>query len=74
MGKTGLNFVDSYKFNIAAYTLSEMLGIDDMLTSRFSRTQMARACWLAELVAPGENGRRGSRGKENHATQSRRVE
>ncbi len=30
-GKTVLNFVDSYKFNIAAYTLSEMLGIDDML-------------------------------------------
>ena len=30
-GTTVLNFVDSYKFNIAAYTLSEMLGIDDML-------------------------------------------
>ena len=26
-----LNFVDSYKYNIAAYTLAEMLGIDDML-------------------------------------------
>jgi hypothetical protein len=30
-GATVLNFVYSYKFNIAAYTLSEMLGIDDML-------------------------------------------
>ena len=30
-GATVFNFVDSYKFNIAAYTLSEMLGIDDML-------------------------------------------
>jgi len=30
-GVTVFNFVDSYKFNIAAYTLSEMLGIDDML-------------------------------------------
>ena len=26
-----MNFVDSYKYNIAAYTLAEMLGIDDML-------------------------------------------
>jgi hypothetical protein len=26
-----LNFVDSYKYNIAAYTLSEMLGLDDMI-------------------------------------------
>ena len=30
-GATVLNFIDSYKFNIAAYTLSELLGIDDML-------------------------------------------
>jgi hypothetical protein len=30
-GATVFNFVDSYKFNIAAYTLSELLGIDDML-------------------------------------------
>lgn len=26
-----MNFVDSYKYNIAAYTLAEMLGIEDML-------------------------------------------
>ena len=26
-----LNFVDSYKYNIAAYTLAELIGIDDML-------------------------------------------
>src|SRR5208283_3914146 len=30
-GTTVFNFVDSYKYNLAAYTLSEMLGIDDML-------------------------------------------
>jgi len=30
-GRTELNFVDSYKYNIAAYTLAEMLGIEDML-------------------------------------------
>ena len=30
-GKVELNFVDSYKYNIAAYELAELLGIDDML-------------------------------------------
>ena len=28
---TELNFVDSYKYNIAAYALAELLGVDDML-------------------------------------------
>jgi hypothetical protein len=30
-GHSEINFVDSYKYNIAAYTLAEMLGVDDML-------------------------------------------
>jgi hypothetical protein len=30
-GRSELNFVDSYKYNIAAYQLAELLGIDDML-------------------------------------------
>jgi hypothetical protein len=30
-GAVEMNFVDSYKYNIAAYALAEMLGIDDML-------------------------------------------
>src|SRR5271154_261402 len=30
-GGTELNFVDSYKYNIAAYKLAELLGMDDML-------------------------------------------
>jgi len=30
-GRTELNFVDSYKYNIAAYSLAEMLGVEDML-------------------------------------------
>jgi hypothetical protein len=30
-GRTEIGFVDSYKYNLAAYTLAEMLGIDDML-------------------------------------------
>lgn len=30
-GHSELNFVDSYKYNIAAYRLAEMLGVDDMM-------------------------------------------
>jgi len=30
-GKVEMNFVDSYKYNIAAYGLAELLGLDDML-------------------------------------------
>jgi hypothetical protein len=30
-GTTETNFVDSYKYNIAAYALAELLGMDDML-------------------------------------------
>jgi hypothetical protein len=30
-GRTELNFVDSYKYNVAAYQLAEMLGLDDMV-------------------------------------------
>jgi hypothetical protein len=30
-GRTEMNFVDSYKYNVAAYILAEMLGIDDMM-------------------------------------------
>ena len=41
-GATVLNFVDSYKFNIAAYTLSEMLGIDDMLPVYVERKWQGR--------------------------------
>ena len=30
-GKVEMNFVDSYKYNIAAYQLAELLGLDDLL-------------------------------------------
>lgn len=30
-GRPEINFVDSYKYNIAAYILAEMLGVEDML-------------------------------------------
>lgn len=37
-GRTEMNFVDSYKYNIAAYTLAEMLGVEDMLPVYVERT------------------------------------
>lgn len=30
-GRTEMNFTDSYKYNLAAYSLAELLGLDDML-------------------------------------------
>ncbi|MGA8620879.1 MAG: hypothetical protein WB660_20425, partial [Candidatus Sulfotelmatobacter sp.] len=30
-GRVELNFIDSYKYNIAAYQLAELIGLDDML-------------------------------------------
>jgi len=30
-GRTEMNFVDSYKYNIAAYALAELIGFDDMM-------------------------------------------
>ncbi len=30
-GRTEINFVDSYKYNVAAYALAELVGMDDML-------------------------------------------
>lgn len=30
-GRMEMNFVDSYKYNLAAYALAELLGVDDML-------------------------------------------
>ena len=51
---TELNFVDSYKYNLAAYQLAELLGIDDLL--RVCRTQMGRQSGLAQLVVAGQDG------------------
>ena len=30
-GHVEINFVDSYKYNIAAYGIAELLGLDDMM-------------------------------------------
>src|SRR5205823_9108727 len=36
-GTTEINFVDSYKYNIAAYELAELLGMGDMLPVHVER-------------------------------------
>jgi len=37
-GRKEMNFVDSYKYNIAAYRLAEMLGLDDMVPMYVERS------------------------------------
>ncbi len=37
-GRTEMNFVDSYKYNIAAYAVAELLGLDDMLPVYVARS------------------------------------
>src|SRR5207237_2919222 len=57
-GRTELNFVDSYKYNIAAYTLAEMLGIEDMLPVYVERKWNGRSgslsWWLPVKMDEGE--------------------
>jgi hypothetical protein len=36
-GRTEVNFVDSYKYNIAAYALAELVGFDDMMPMYLER-------------------------------------
>jgi hypothetical protein len=37
-GRTEMNFVDSYKYNVAAYALAELVGMDDMLPVYVARS------------------------------------
>ena len=51
-GTTEINFVDSYKYNIAGYILSEMLGIDDMIPPHVERKwngQQGSLSWLVPV-------------------------
>src|SRR5947208_10527661 len=41
-GKVEIDFVDSYKYNIAAYQLAELLGLDDMLPVYVERKWQGR--------------------------------
>ena len=42
-GRTEMNFTDSYKYNIAAYALAEMLGLDDMVPVYVERSWRGNA-------------------------------
>ncbi len=50
-GHTEINFVDSYKYNIAAYNLSELLGIDDMIPVYVERKWQGNAGSISWLVS-----------------------
>jgi hypothetical protein len=56
-GRTELNFVDSYKYNIAAYALAEMLGVEDMLpvyVERKYRGDPGSLSWWLPVKMDGE--------------------
>src|SRR5262249_36985862 len=51
-GTTEINFVDSYKYNIAAYELAELLGIGDMVPVYIQRKwngQVGSLSWLVSV-------------------------
>ena len=51
-GTTEINFVDSYKYNIAAYQLAELLGVDDMIPTYVQRKwngQVGSISWLVSV-------------------------
>jgi hypothetical protein len=53
-GRIELNFVDSYKYDIAAYRLAELLGLDDMLPVTVERKWQgnpgALSWWLPVMM------------------------
>jgi hypothetical protein len=60
-----LNFVDSYKYNIAAYEISRLLGVDDMMPVTVQRRYQARVgslTWWVDDVLMDE----AEREKNNH--------
>jgi hypothetical protein len=60
--RTELNFVDSYKYNIAAYSLAEMLGIEDMLPvyveRKYKGDMGSFSWWLPVKMDEGERLKR----------------
>ena len=61
-GRRELNFVDSYRYNIAAYRLAELLGIDYMLPVYVERTWKGQtgslSWWLPVMMDDSERMRR----------------
>lgn len=57
-GKSELNFVDSYKYNIAAYSLAELIGMDDIVPVYVERKWQGNpgslSWWLPVKMDEGE--------------------
>lgn len=57
-GTMELNFVDSYKYNLAAYALAELLGLDDMMPvtveRRWRGSNGSLTWWVDVLMEEGE--------------------
>jgi hypothetical protein len=57
-GRTELDFVDSYRYNLAAYGLAEVLGLDDMMPvtveREWRREKGALSWWLDVKMDEGE--------------------
>src|SRR5262245_37915225 len=49
-GRTEINFVDSYKYNIAGYILAEMIGMDDMVPVHVERKWQGRIGSLSWVI------------------------
>ncbi len=65
-GRMETNFVDSYKYNIAAFVLAEMLGLDNMVSVSIERKwqgdtgSMTFGCpskWMMQSATDGKSGR-----------------
>ncbi len=59
-GKMELNFVDSYHYNIAAYDLAELLGLDNMMPMSIERRwqgKLGSLTWWIDNVAMDEGER-----------------
>jgi hypothetical protein len=58
-GRTEVHFVDSYRYNIAAYRLARLLGLDDMVpvsVARKWRTKTGAFTWWVDDVLMDEGG------------------
>jgi hypothetical protein len=57
-GHAEMNFIDSYKYNIAAYDLAEMLGVEDMLPvyveRKYIRGPGSLSWWLPVIMDEAE--------------------
>jgi hypothetical protein len=60
-GRSEMNFVDSYKYNVAAYLLAEMLGLDDLVPVYVERRWNGRTgslSWVVPVMMDEEDRRK----------------